>query len=676
MLSHALRAAAGNQAPATPTDPNFNQVTLLLHGDGTNGAQNNTFIDSSPNNYSITRNGNTTQGTLTPFSQDAGYWSNNFNGSGQYFTLPNNAAFVLGTGNFTAEAWVYFTQTPSTGATFSIIFSTATSNGFNFSINNNLTVSSSLSGVLGIITTSNTVTVGAWNHIAVVRNGTNYRIYINGISTSSVTNSSNFSSASSVKIGSENTTSDLFRGDISNLRIVKGTAVYTADFTPPTTPLTAISGTSLLTCQSTSFIDKSSNNFAITRIGAPQVEPWSPFLPTSAYSTSVNGGGLRFNGTTDYLLQTSGAIGNFGTNNFTVEFWVYPLSIATSNIIDFRGTPGSSTTSLRIAFASTNPNKIVVGFSTADNQLVSTSNILTNSWTYVAVVRNGTNATIYINGVAESTITNSTNLTDAGLVIGSYRGTGFYFSGYLSSLRVVKGTAVYTSNFTPPTAPLTSITNTSLLLNGTNSGIFDNAGKNYLITVGSAQVNTSVVKYGTGSMRFGGTPDNLLVIGDVQRFGNGNFTIEAWVNPSALPGSGSNYAIVSKYNTTNNNRAWSFTLENVSTAGTLKVGLWLSTNGTALTNNFAFAYTPTVNVWFHLASVRNGNTVTTYVNGTSIGSGSFTGTVFNATAQVLLGRQDNAASYMNGYIDDLRITKGVARYTANFTPPTQAFPNQ
>ena len=64
---------AGNN----PVDPQFNYVTMLLHGDGTNGAQNNTFLDSSTNNFTITRNGNTTQGSFSPYGSN---WSNYFGG--------------------------------------------------------------------------------------------------------------------------------------------------------------------------------------------------------------------------------------------------------------------------------------------------------------------------------------------------------------------------------------------------------------------------------------------------------------------------------------------------------------------------------------------------------------------------------------------------------------------
>ncbi len=88
-------------AIAAAVDAYFNRVTLLLPGNGTNGAQNNTFLDSSTNNFTITRNGNTTQGTFSPFSQTG--WSNYF--SGGYFTVPASSAFSF-PGDFTVECWI------------------------------------------------------------------------------------------------------------------------------------------------------------------------------------------------------------------------------------------------------------------------------------------------------------------------------------------------------------------------------------------------------------------------------------------------------------------------------------------------------------------------------------------------------------------------------------------
>ena len=97
---------------AVSTDPFFNRTTLLLPGTGTNGAQNNTFLDGSTNNFTITRNGNTTQGTFSPFSQTG--WGNYLSGSSQYLTWSPTSSTAFGTAAFTVETWIYLTSAPST----------------------------------------------------------------------------------------------------------------------------------------------------------------------------------------------------------------------------------------------------------------------------------------------------------------------------------------------------------------------------------------------------------------------------------------------------------------------------------------------------------------------------------------------------------------------------------
>ena len=92
-------------ADTEETDPNFNQTVLLLHGDGTNGGQNNTFIDSSPTGRTLTRNGNLTQGTFNPFLGD-GQYSNFFDGSNDFITMPNVSDLNLVTGNFTIDFFI------------------------------------------------------------------------------------------------------------------------------------------------------------------------------------------------------------------------------------------------------------------------------------------------------------------------------------------------------------------------------------------------------------------------------------------------------------------------------------------------------------------------------------------------------------------------------------------
>jgi hypothetical protein len=107
------QAQAANLWPASNipgvSDEYFQYVSLLLHGDGTNGAQNNTFLDSSTNNFTITRNGNTTQGPFSPFSKPDGRWGNYFDGSGDRLTSSGGANSAVGSGDFCVEFFVYYT---------------------------------------------------------------------------------------------------------------------------------------------------------------------------------------------------------------------------------------------------------------------------------------------------------------------------------------------------------------------------------------------------------------------------------------------------------------------------------------------------------------------------------------------------------------------------------------
>jgi len=299
--------AAGGEVDAT-TDPYFNYTTLLLSGDGTNGAQNNTFVDASTNNATITRAGTSTQGSFSPFSQTG--WSGYFNAIGTKLAVPAGTAFAYSTGAFTVEAWVnpysYQLGTYPGG----IIFSQAASgqNYFLFLIGNGSSSSGEVGFIFGsgggttITTTAGLVPLNTWTHIALVRSGTGTnqtKIYVNGTAYATSTCAWDFTDVSyspTIATYTHDASSLPYAGYISNLRVVKGIAVYTGNFTPPTTPLTAtqaagtniaaITGTatSLLTLQDNRFKDNSTNAFAFTAVGTPSVQAFSPFAPTAAYS--------------------------------------------------------------------------------------------------------------------------------------------------------------------------------------------------------------------------------------------------------------------------------------------------------------------------------------------------------------------------------------------------------
>jgi hypothetical protein len=667
------------QAAATPSsDPYFQNTTLLLPGNGTTGANNNTFLDSSGNGNHPARNGNPTQGTFTPFSKVDGRWGNYFDGNGDYLSCGNNAALSAGAGDFTVEFWLSLN---SIGVNDTSLFEARSSNGsatgfhigalaltggycINFYTNATANLTSSL------------IPYRSWTHIAVARSGSSLKVYVNGISELSITNSANFSDTPTFTIGqSPLYSSNSLNGDMSNFRMVKGTAVYTSNFVPSTTPLTAITNTQLLTCQSNRFIDNSTNAFAITRNGDVSVQTFSPFPTLTAYASGTNGGSGYFDVTGDTLSAGSNAAFALGTGDFTVETFAY--YVAQSNVdaiavANWDGvTWGSNKWSLHLDHTTARA-KVTFWFhnySSTVPLLTSTNTLTIGQWHHVAVSRSGNTFRLFINGVLDVSATNSTSL-DGGnnspiYVGGGGGGAGSqYFNGYLSSTRLVKGTAVYTATFTTPTAPLTAVSGTSLLLNYTNGGIIDNTMSNDLETVGGASISTTQSKFGGSSMFFDG--NDKVTLPYSQNFNLGtNYTIEGWVYPTSVTGYQRIFDIV-------NSATSSPAFLDIAFNGTALVSELRTTNGGAVTT--ISGGTVSTGAWIHVALSVYSGSARLFLNGVQVGST----TTFSALPDqnfVGIGGIGNSLTidYLTGYIDDLRITKGIARYVQNFTPPTQAF---
>lgn len=206
--------------------------TLLLHFDGTNGST--TFTDSSPSNLTVTAYGNAEISTAeSKFGGASGY----FDGNASYASVPDGSAVQFGGGDFTLEFWCYpFDSSALNGAyckragggtaqfaVFVYLGSTyivATSSGSSWDIQNaggNASVPSN-----------------AWSHIAFVRYGNEWTVYVNGAVSQQWTSSSSlYDGGSPASIGSGQDVGQHFDGYIDEFRIVKGTAVYTAPFTPP-----------------------------------------------------------------------------------------------------------------------------------------------------------------------------------------------------------------------------------------------------------------------------------------------------------------------------------------------------------------------------------------------------------------------------------------------------------
>ena len=664
---------------AVLSEPYFIYNSLLLSGEGTNNATNNTFVDSSTNNFAITRAGNTTQGTISPYGANWSTYNSDTADSG--FGFNTNAALNMGTGDFTVEAWVNTAKLPTVNAFqtsaggFQGIFATgpnqsATGTALYIGTTNlKFDITSDGSGPIDV---AHNMVVGQWYHVAVSRSGNTFRAFINGSLVQTATSSAGWNDGYGWGIQRIEPvggySGSWWYGYVSNFRAVKGTAVYTSAFTPSTTPLTAISGTSLLTCQSNRFKDNSSNNFSpVFSPNPPTIQRFSPFSPGAAYNASTIGGSGYLDGSGDYLTAPTGSA-NFGTGDFTIEGWV-----------NFSSTGGgypqflsaSPATAPQFAFTSNTQMYFYDGATTYGPSF--TFNL--GSWHHVAWVRAAGVLKFYVNGVSLLSVNYTSAINLGAPMVGGYGGaaTNGMFHGYISNLRVVTGTAVYTSTFTPPTAPVSAISGTSLLLNFTNAGIIDGAMQNNIETIGDTKISTTQSKFGSSSIYFDGTGDYLTFPTSLNlQFGTGNFTIELWTYLIARGTQGSTF--IGNYNAYTAGSLAIFAGH--SSANTAKYQV--SYNGSGFPN-IQSSTSIIYNQWAHIAVVRSGTTITLYINGVADGTITGASAALNGVGSSwFVGTAGDAiAAYnVNGYIDDVRITKGVARYTANFTPPTTALSTQ
>lgn len=679
--------------PSSPLTSDANTRFLSLQSN--QPANNNVFLDNSTNNFLVTRNGNTTQGTFSPYGEN---WSNYFDGTGDYLSIADNAAFDYGTGNFTVEFWMY----PQSAKTCQI-YDHANSPvggvaGLFINFNTNSTVSAG-QAYGSAYATSAAVNLNTWYHVAVVRSGTAWTIYINGTSSGTGSSAVNLTATGPVTLGGNSrNTAETFQGYISNFRIVKGTAVYTGNFTPSTTPLLPVAGTSLLTCQSPNLVDDSANNFAITKNGDVSVQKFGPFAGTTLPTPYYSG---YFNGTsTGYASYAYSATRSIGTGDFSIECWINVLNQPANytRIWSHQGTWGSAgNIGVELAFGTVDSvlQILICGNSTTYYaiDISTTPSVWKSNWAHVVVTRQSGTLRAFLNGVMVAAVTGATTningtLSTAFGVNSSL--SGDYTNTYVSNFRMCVGavpttyqtssTAANTSVFTAPTSPLTTTSqgasNVVLLAFQSNTFI-DNSSNNFAITatanskpmpVSPFSLTYSVKQSYTpsmfgGSMYFDGTGDYLNIASTANYNLTGNFTIELWFYDD---GSSLNFPTL-----IGNVTGWSagsFSMRYNNTGQANKVTIhW---NGATPADPFIASAAVPSRVWHHVAFTRSGSTCTLWVDGISQGTGTYS-TALNLSyggTNIGWSAWDAAAGYYKGYVSDVRVTNGQALYTSSFVP--------
>jgi hypothetical protein len=647
---------------------NQNYTTALITSVGANLADNNNFVDSSTNSHTITAAGNATQNTFSPYRH--GGYSTYFDGSGDYLQLSASNAWGFGNGAWTVEFWI---KTTATDADAIAAFNSGSPyNGWSVRITSGLVKMFVGDGSTyeGFTTISGTTTVNDndWHHVAVTSpSGSNtISCYVDGVLAGSHAFSIAIDSTGQIlRVGADTNSSPLrpLNGYLTDVRIVKGAQVYTSAFTPPTERLTAITNTSLLTCHLPYIADGSTNSHAITVVGNTKTEPFAPY-DTQEYAAADHGGSMYFDGSGDNLTTPTHASFSLGSGDLTIEGWFYNTSTAEYQFI-FDGRQGAGASDTTYLYTN-NGTTLKAGFGNTNDSTAAT--IVQNQWYHFAIVRSGSgtnNVTLYLNGKNVLNITDNTDLSSSTrMTVGSRYTIVNDFGGHVSDFRVVKGTAVYTSAFTPPTAPLTAITNTSLLLKGTDAGIIDKSQSVKSITLnGDVKSSTTQTKYLSSSMYFDGTGDWLTIPTSTElNMGTGDLTVEAWLYQTSAP---ADYQMI--VSSVGSNGNYYITIRGGGTGGQVEINVGGVAFQVSLNNSV------TDNTWYHFAATRSSGTWNIFINGTSIGTASSAGAWDLGNGGMYVGRFGGGTAYAwPGYMSDVRITKGLARYTANFTPPTAA----
>lgn len=200
--------------------------------------------------------------------------------------------------------------------------------------------------------------------------------------------------------------------------------------------------------------------------------------------------------------------------------------------------------------------------------------------------------------------------------------------------------------------------------NGSNGSTTFTDEKGHTVSVaGNAQISTAQSKFGGASALFDGSGDWLYLADSADwAMGSGDFTIEFWVRLSGT----SDQTFISN-GTYGGYSPFHFDLS----TGKPR---FLASAGSSWNVSITGTSNLSTGTWYHIAGVRYGTSFKLYVDGTSVGTpGTLSGAVLDSATNLYIGAFGGSANYLNGYLDDIRITKGVARYTANFTPPAAQF---
>jgi len=382
-----------------------------------------------------------------------------FDGTDDKLSIPDSTDFEFGSGDFTIEAWVKQENAAGSANTtdHTIVnkwHNTSNAKEWILRIQGDyLQWLQTQDGSTNQYLTGNTViNAGEWYHVAAVGHSGTIKLFVNGTQQSSTLSQGTINAHSNELIFGYNksTDSSWMDGLMSNCRIVKGTAVYTSSFTPPTEPLTNITNTKFLGLNNASITSATVTPGTITASSSPTASISNPFgvhgtISGATYSSS-DGGIFDFDGTNDYVSIGSSSDFTFGTGDFTVECWVKPDDFGSRGTF-FDSRPSNGNTGITIGHESSSGEiRVYMTATSGTDIVVQSSDFEVGKWQHIAVTRSSGTVTLFINGVSKDSGTRTSDLNNTNAVNIGYKtytsSTYDYFDGEIAQVRVYKGTGL------------------------------------------------------------------------------------------------------------------------------------------------------------------------------------------------------------------------------------------
>lgn len=532
----------------------------------------------------------------------------------------------------------------------------------------------------------------AWHHVAFVRTGDTLLLFVDGILEASDTFvGSVYNSSRDAAIGGDDAGNSVFQGYIDEVRIVKGRAIWTTNFLVPDASQPALLDNDVLLMSadgdddSTAFKDTSPSVHTLTANGSAKISTdQSKFGGSSAY----------FNGSDAYISAPDSNDWHLGLEDFTIDCWVYRTSSGEETILSQSSDDGNQSFLLHMTALDMLE---FIGYSASDGTVgvtvTSTGTIGTSAWHHVAVVRQGSSWKLYIDGEEDGSASASVELPNVstdlriGCKFASSSATSL-FTGYIDELRITKDEVRFTERFIPPIRAYPRTTDswdfpqdtddyTVLLLhfNGSNGSTSDHDYSQSRHTVAfltNAEISTAASKFGGSSLYVDDTTGSRVSMGDSDDwdFGSEPWTLECWFNLSQI--GNNNMVIAQKKSTADADNWWSI-LKNSSDLIEFRAHR-------AGSDVARYSCSPTLAAatWYHLVYEYDGSDIRCFLDGieqTLTETTAYGGTMPTPNAPLTVGSDGDSNSPFHGYIDEVRVSKGVARYTENFQPQTRQFPD-